>query len=189
MKTTFSVFASILLAASGGYCQTIDLVSLGSDTFTIEAGATTAAHSQTASGIVFNGSYALGNTLGGTFVTQDWSSASFTEFGLVMTLTGANPNLPFAVDFYDASFDIINTYEGFTLGVGSSPTYVPLTLILPGTGILSAVSGIQFTWNGDGAIDTTVQSVAAVPEPSTYVLLALAGVGLGGYVFRRRLRA
>jgi len=186
MKTLASLAAAVfLITTASGY---VDLVSLGTSTFTVEPSATTALYSQNASGIVFNGSYVLGNTLGGTFTLSDWSSPSLTEFGMVMSINGVNPNLPFAVEFYDGSFNVINKYEGFTVGAGSTPTYIPMTLLQPGTGNLTQVAGIQFTWNGDGAIDATVQSVAAVPEPSTYALLAL-GAALGGYVLRRHRRA
>lgn len=36
---------------------------------------------------------------------------------------------------------------------------------------------------------TALQSFTVVPEPSTYALLALSGVALGGYAVRRRRRA
>jgi len=176
--------------ASSAHAQQIDLVSLGSATFTVDPGATTAAYTQTGSGIVFNGTYALGDTLGGTFATQNWSNPSYTEFGVVMTLTGANPFLPFSVQFYDGSFNVINTYGGTTAPlVAGTPTYTPLSLSIAGTGILSSVAGIQFTWDGGGTINTTVEKVAAVPEPSTYALLSLGGLAVGGYAIRRRRRA
>ena len=190
MKKLIATVALATGIATALNAQQIDLVSLGSATFTIDPGATTAAHTQSASGVIFNGTYALGDTLGGTFATQDWSNPSYTQFGIVMTLTGANPNLPFSVQFYDGSFNVINTYGGTTVPlVSGTPTYTPLSLNIAGTGILTSVAGIQFTWDGGGAVNTTVEGVAAVPEPSTYALLALAGVALGGYAARRRKRS
>ena len=186
-KTLLTAVASALLSLTA-LSQQIDLVSLGSPTFTVAGDATTALYSQSSSGVIFNGTYALGDTLGGTFSTQNWSSPTYTGFGLVMSLTGSNPNLPFSVSFYDPSFAIINTYSGTTTGATSS-TYLPLTLVLPGTGVLSSVAGVQFTWDGGGAVNSTIEQVAAVPEPSTYALLALGGLALGGYVVRRRQRA
>jgi hypothetical protein len=189
MQTTKKTFLALTLAvATAAPSLAIDLVSLGSPTFTIDSGATTAAYSQTASGVVFNGAYALGDTLGGTFTTQDWSA--YTDFGIVMTLTGINPDLPFSVQFYDDTFQVINTYSGLTTGAGTS-TFQPLTLAIAGTGILSSVAGVQFTWDGGGTINATVEKVAAtaVPEPSTYALLALGGLAFAGYAMRRRQRA
>lgn len=190
MKKLITAAAVAVNLAVVAHAQQIDLVSLGSATFTVDPDATTAAYTPSASGIIFNGTYAFGDTLGGTFATQDWSNPSYTEFGVVMTLTGTNPNLPFSVQFYDGSFNVINTYGGTTVPlVAGTPTYTPLSLNIAGTGILTSVAGIQFTWDGGGAVNTTLEGVAAVPEPSTYTLLALAGVALGGYAARRRKRS
>jgi hypothetical protein len=177
---------ALSLASSPG--QQIDLVSLGSPTFTVDPGATTAAYTQTGSGLVFNGTYVLADTIGGTFTSQDWSNPTYITFGVVMSLTGTNPDLPFSVQFYDSSFAVINTYSGTTSANVLSP-FQPLTLAIPGTGVLSDVAGIQFTWDGGGTINTTAATISAVPEPSTYALLALGASALGGYAVRRRNRA
>jgi hypothetical protein len=185
MKQLLTTAILTTTLATSAFAQ-IDLVSLGSSTFTVDPGATTASYTQSGSGIIFNGTYALGDTLGGTFATQDWSNPAYTEFGVTMTLTGSNPNLPFSVQFYDAAFNVINTYGGTTVPlVAGSPTYTPLSLNIPGTGILTSVAGVQFTLDGGGAINTTVETVSAVPEPSTYALLVLGGLALSAYRLRR----
>jgi hypothetical protein len=143
------------------------MASLGSPALAVDPAATTAAYTQSASGLVFNGTYALGDTLGGTFTEQDWSKRS--GFGVFMVLAGANPRLPFSIQFFDADFNVINTYEGTTEPlVAGTPTFVPLALNLPGTGVLTKVAGVQFTWDSGGAANILVQSIAAaaIPTPS-----------------------
>ena len=109
-----------------------------------------------------------------------------------MTLTGTNPNMGFAVDLWDAGYsNIINTYTGSTAGLSTSPSLALLTLSVAGTGDFSSVGGLQFTWADPGTVNTTMTEFVAeaVPEPSTYALLAMSAVGLGGYIARRRRRS
>jgi hypothetical protein len=105
-----------------------------------------------------------------------------------MSVTGTNPDLFFSLTLYDDSFAPINTYGGSTFGLTSTPSLVSLTLDGPGTGNFSAVTGALLTWGGGGTINTTASEVVAiaVPEPSTYALLALGGLALGAYRLRRR---
>lgn len=64
--------------------------------------------------------------------------------------------------------------------------------ILSGPGLgdyLLSFSGTQFQMTPSGnTVDFKMQGVAAVPEPSTYALM-IAGLGLIGFVARRRSRA
>lgn len=168
----------------------IELVSLSSATFTVSGEeATTANYAASASGVLFNGTYALGDTLGGTFATQDWSNPSYTGFGVVVSLTGTDPNLPFSVSFYDPSFNIINTYSGTTTGATTS-TYLPLSLVLSGTGDLSRVAGIQFTWDGGGSIACTVEKIATLAAPSPPVISSAPNAtGRVGQPFSYRITA
>lgn len=183
-KQSLLALAVTTLSLAPSLGQQVDLVSLGSPTFTVDSGATTAAYTQTGSGLVFNGAYALGDTLGGSFTAMDWSPYATSTFGVVMSLTGTNPDMPFSVQFYDDTFAVINTYSGFTTGATVS-TFQPLTLAIPGTGVFSSVAGIQFTWDGGGTINATAEKIA-VPEPSTYAMLAFASVALGAYRYRSR---
>ncbi|MFM5986104.1 MAG: hypothetical protein ACKO9I_12395, partial [Sphaerospermopsis kisseleviana] len=175
------------LCLSSAKAQYIDLILFGTPTFYVEPAATTAAYSQTSSGLVFNGAYALGDTIGGTITTADWTPylAQLPGF-IVMSLQGPNPDLPFSVQLYDSGFNIINTYAGTTSGFG--PTLAEaLTLVVPGTDVWHDVRGAQFTWDGSGTINNlTVRSLSILPETSTYALLLMTGAGALWLARRRR---
>jgi hypothetical protein len=46
-------------------------------------------------------------------------------------------------------------------------------------------SGASFSWS---QVDQDLYLNYAIPEPSTYAMLAMAGIGFAGYVIRRRRR-
>jgi hypothetical protein len=174
--------ASHLNAQSG-----VDLVNFGSTSFIVDAGST-AVYTQDLVGITMNTTPALGDTWYNSSMTKlvaDWSG--FTGFNIVMSVTGTNPNLPFSLTLYDTSFASINEYQANTATAGLTLTGVPLAISLPGTGNLSDVQYVQFTWGGGGsAVNATTTGLQGVPEPSTYALLGLAGLALAGYTVRRR---
>ncbi len=105
-----------------------------------------------------------------------------------MAVTGVNPNMLFGVEFYNPLFEVISSYEGSTAGASSTPTLVDLDFISvgPGGGDFSQVAGMQFTWNTPDSINVTIENVA-VPEPSTWAMLAFGAVLFGGLALRRRL--
>jgi hypothetical protein len=142
-----------------------DLVNLGTNTFTVDEGSTTAVYLQTKDALIFSGKYGLGDTLSGLFDEQDWRH--YDSFGLRMTLEGSNPGLPFTVDFYDADFRIINSYQGNTTGVSLTPTVVMLGLSLAGNENFSQVVGMQFTWDGGDSINTSLTEVVGFDAPAT----------------------
>jgi hypothetical protein len=186
LAAILSVFALITTVC---HSQFIDLASFGSSSFTIDAGATTAPNSQNSTGITFSPTMTLGDTLGGVYNSApfDWSSFGNGDFAIKMSIVGANPNLPFSLTLFDTNFNLLNL-EGTTVGV-TTDTYIPLTFVsIVGGSPLADVAGAQFTWDGGGAINATISEVAAVPEPSTYALLTLGALALGGYAARRRNR-
>ena len=191
--------ATIAFLAAPGRSQIVDLTSFGSSAFAVDGDSTTAPYSQTVSGIVFGPTITFADTLGGSFAsTFDWStynpfSAPPATWFVKMSISGANPNLPFTLNLVNSVGGTLVNFDGDTSALSGG--YVPLTLSTTDPGVASALSAIdmaQFTWNNGASGSVTLEGVAAaaaVPEPSTYALLALGGLALGGYALRRRQRA
>jgi hypothetical protein len=190
---TAAIMAALLLVT--GQAQNVDLLSLGSTTYTISAGSSFTP-TQSASDIVQNLTVASGNNFYNEpaftpISSFDWSG--FSNYGIKMTLLGGSPiALGFSVSFYDDTFALIDTYDGSTaplLTLGAPVNVDFGGISAPGSGNYSNVQYMQFTWGGDGAVNVSASTVYGVPEPSTYALLALGGLALGGYAMRRRQRA
>jgi hypothetical protein len=196
MKKAPLVLLAILtlsIAAVPAFAQT-NLAALGTDNFTVDGGSTTAAYSQTTTNLSLVSPFALGDTLGGVFAsTYDWSAysnASTFTFGLFMSATGVSPGIPFTVEFFNGALDtIVNTYSGDASGLSASPTFVSMSLSLAGSGDFSSIGGMQFTWDGGGTGTVVVDSIAVVPEPTTWAMLAFGAALFGGLALRRRLAA
>lgn len=189
MKYLLILVSVVLVLVNDSRAQ-VDLLSFGSSTYLIDAGST-ATFTQDATGITMNTTPALGDTWYNSSMTpvtsSDWSA--FPQFALRMTAP-TNPGLTYSVTLFDGSFSTINVYDGSTVGLSATPSLSLLSLNIPGSGNLSSVQYLQFTWGGGGsAINTTATTFVGVPEPSTYALLALSSLALGGYIVRRRRRA
>ncbi len=191
MKTLLTPLLSIFLLSHGINASYVDLASFGSTGFTVDPFATTAG-TQTSTGITFTPSIGLGDTIGGGFTGAPFNWSQYTaasDFGLKFSiLSGVNPNLPFSLSLVDGASNILN-FSGVTSDLNADG-YIPLTLNStdPGTVVvLLGVTAAQFTWDGAApAANVSVQGIAAVPEPSTYMLLACGALVLGTYMFRHR---
>jgi len=194
MKTLTSAALALVLTVCLSKAFHIDLVSLGSAEYSIVPDVTTATYSQDATGTIFSPSVALGDTLGGLFVSAplDWSGYGDLSSAIYLKIvfTGANPNLPISLSIFDSTLEFANTYSGTTTPTGDAEDYYTLSLVgsyLPAVSL--SAGGAQLTWDGGANVNASVQSIATVPEPSTYALLGLAGLAIGGYAVRRRRRA
>lgn len=113
----------------------------------------------------------------------------FQLTGLVTTSPGGG----FQLTLEDSGGNISATDVDFSLfGPTSSTVQIAVnTASLPGAMDWANISNWNLISSVGGTIDATFTNldVAAVPEPSTYALLALSGLAFGGYVIRRRRRA
>jgi hypothetical protein len=195
MKHFLALSLALLALTSMRLCAQTDLLSLSDpQSFgPLVAPTFSGLGTQSATGFVYNGSVSAGDNVFATFASQDWSSqlGGGNVFTVFMSVSGVNPNIPFSIEFFDSSFVSIDIWDGFTVGLTSTPSYYNLSLLTAGSSDYSEVGSFVLTWNGVGAetIDATVSTIAVVPEPSTYALLALSGLAFGGYIIRRRRRA
>lgn len=198
-KAAFAPVLGLISLCNFSQAQFIDLVSLGSPTYTIDSGISSGSYTQSAGGVTYSPSVTLGDSVGGTFGPLDWSTYTDLQAAayLKISFSGANPNLPMSLELFDATLTSSIKYQGTTdpTAIGSAAPYFKFTLTSASIppGFLSGVGGAQITWDGDspspGGINATLQAIATVPEPSTYALLSLGGLAVGGYAMRRRRRA
>jgi hypothetical protein len=111
-------------------------------------------------------------------------------FVLASTSSSFDETAPWAlITGTDVGWSSINAGDPLAIGI--------IEMSLAGNEIRSAGfggPGVGAFWSPEGPATTTVVDPAGanlvlVPEPSTYALLSLAGLALGGYAARRRLRA
>jgi len=135
---------------------------------------------------------ALNTNVVGTDTTQIFAGtfgtiniAGLNTIQLTATLTGTNAATNFSVDLFNAALSESRLYSGNLISfVSGSPTTVVLTFVSE-TASFNDIGAFQYTGNGTGSlpVNITFDSLEAIPEPSTYALLAL---GLGSLVFFRK---
>jgi hypothetical protein len=183
MKKTLLILLTACTLMAQASAQYIDLGTLGTSNFTIDGGSI-GTYTQTSTALNFTAA-GLGDQIFGNYTPSNWSA--YSDFGIRMTITGTNPDLPFTVSFFDDAAGS-SAYQGTTFGLLDGVSGVAaLTLTTPGAN-LGNIIGFQIGWDGAASpINVSMTDVAAVPEPSTYALLALAGAAvLGVRRFRRR---
>ena len=194
MKKTFAILATSLAILSAAQANIL-LKDLGSSTTTVETTITNIPYTlNTSSTQLSSITDNAGNQIAWIFNTP-FTLASINSKNLFLnfSLSGTNPNSSFHIDLYDAGYNNIYTFTGTTTSASSTTSDVALTYSsLSGVAFSSfAAASLAFDGAGSTISSMTVSNLnyAAVPEPSTYALLAVGAVGLFLSFRRRKVQA
>tara|TARA_B100001093_G_scaffold143140_1_gene135606 strand:+ start:917 stop:1477 length:561 start_codon:yes stop_codon:yes gene_type:complete len=184
MKTLLTTLTSLLLSATMSFAA-LDFTS----GFSIDSAYDTVGSTVDPDGIAFSTTIGvLGGTISGFWnAPQDASDFSSQALAAIGAMSSA-PSLNYTLTFYDSSFAFTTVSVANWANVLSD---VPPALGTSGTADslfawtdVNAID-INISAGGDVALAGTLTGIAAVPEPSTYALLA----GFAAFIFvaiRRR---
>lgn len=200
LKNTLSklVVGVILLFPVSSRAQSTDLISLSDPAAfgPLVTSIFTGTGSQGASGWVVNGAITGGDVILGDIASaQNWSTlftSGASEFRIWMNIVSPpSINTSFSLEFLDSGDGSIDIWSAVTgTAAFSGPISFGLIPSSSGTGDYSDVKKLVFTWANASpeTINTVISKVDVIPEPSTYALLVLGGLAVGGYAIRRRSR-
>jgi hypothetical protein len=141
----------------------------------------------------------VNSSANGKFAVFRFSMDGFTD--LSISLAAQRTATGFSEQAWEWSLDGLSYNPIGTFIGGSDPGNIRDTFANTGVLSFSGITGlnnapdafVRVTFNGASAAagNNRVDNIQfnAVPEPSTYALLALAGAGLAGHMIRRRRRA
>ena len=138
--------------------------------------------------------YWIGSWVNAGGGSQVWSydGASWSNSGALDSfslLAGATSTITYRATLSSLGLAANDTFyfDAYSSGGGGSDSAVD-SLANPNVSITSWGESYTSSTTGSGGLGLNSYQVQAVPEPSTYALLALSAIGLASYVFRRRLR-
>lgn len=169
LRTKLCLFAVVSALGAPSASANVALAGLGTNNFTILE--SIGSFSQSPTTLTANSPISRFDTFGGQFASSyNWSGIS--SFGIFMSAPGVSPDAGFTIEFFDPSLNNINTYQGFASGLNTTSTFLPVVLSAAGSGNLSAVSFLIFTWDAEGPGSVVLHSIAGAVAP---VLWSSAG--------------
>lgn len=190
-KNLLAATAFLIVSLAPALAVDITLSTFGSsvepDIWTYNSGTSTVSGNDSAGALLYPSSFSPVNL---TLVDANPANLAIAITGFVTTA----PPGAFTISLEDgniSSLDSITTFSWSSFGTSSSTVTVSIGTLPVGFQWTNVVNwNLNAGGSGDPVNATfTKLAVTAVPEPSTYALLAISGVAFGGYVIRRRRRA
>lgn len=188
MKILITCF-SIVLLTQVAFSSEI-LSNFGSSSFIIDQTWTTYSPIQDSNSVSISGPDSPDNIVYGSFIIPftvlDLPSSYLS---LNFAINGSNPDSAFHIDLYNSDETAWYTFTGTTEGVTSIASNVALEYYDLNGDPFNQVSKALIAFDGLGSnIDMNLNNISVVPEPGTYLLLAVAGLFIALNSFRRRTR-
>jgi hypothetical protein len=201
-KLKLIVASTILMMVANTHAANLDIGLFTTGQFTVDI-ASSYVPTQSVSGLTSNLTVAAGDIFYGNFAApMNWSSYNWTSLGagngytnsslaLRMEVASQAAPTPFTFTLFDSTFAAIQTFTGTTVLSSPAATTRMDVALAPTSasgfngGLITDVAYAALSWDGSGAINTTLYSVT-IPEPSSASLLALGMAGLVALRARRK---